>query len=138
MSMRDYAVDDYGLVLNTNHLHLISAKLLDDYSEKEWENDRYGLVEAVVDKLGIQSIGNFSGEAFTINDNGEPDWSNTEVYSEDPIYYVNTSAYPNLFKQAYKNINEIIDEFKKKIGEHLPLDFDYRNCIRHIVGTYFG
>lgn len=138
MSMRDYAVDDYGLVLNTNHLHILSAKLLEDFSEPEWEVDKYGFIEAVVDKLGIESISEFSGEAFTINDNGESDWSNTDVYSGDAIYYVGTSAHPNLFKQAYQNIDELIDEFKKKIGEHLPKDFDYRGSVRHIVGTYFG
>lgn len=121
-----------------HELHILSAKLIDDFTEAEWENDRYGCTEAVVDKLGIESISEFSGEAFTINDNGESDWSNADIYSGDAIYYVGTSAYPNLFKQAYKDINELIDEFKKKIGKHLPEDFDYRGSVRHIVGTYFG
>lgn len=35
MSMRDYAVDDYGLVLNTNHLQCLASRALDDYSEEE-------------------------------------------------------------------------------------------------------
>lgn len=43
-----------------------------------------------------------------------------------------------LFKAAYKDMNELIDEFKSDIGEYLPEDFDYRANIRHIVGTYFG
>lgn len=138
MSMRDYAVDDYGLVLNTNDLHILSVNLIEDFTEEEWETEKYGYIEAVVDKLGIESISEFSGEAFTIKDNGESDWSNTDIYSGDAIYYVGTSSYPNLFKQAYKDINELIEEFKKKIGKHLPEDFDYRSSVRHIVGTYFG
>lgn len=132
------AVDDYGLVLNTNHLHLLSAKLLDNFTEKEWENDKYGCVEEVVDKLGIKSIGDFSGEAFAINDNGESDWSNTDIYSGDSIYYVGISVYPSLFRCAYRDIDELITEFKGKIGEYLPDNFDYRSSVRHIVGTYFG
>lgn len=138
MSMRDYAVDDYGLVLNTDHLHCLSTMLLDDFTEAEWENDKYGCIEGVIDKLAIESISEFSGEAFAINDNGESDCANADVYSGEPIYYVGASVYPNLFKRAYKDINEMIDEFKTEIGKYLPADFDYKNNIRHIVGTYFG
>ena len=39
MSMRDYGVDDYGMVLNTNHLQLLASKVCSDYSEKEWSID---------------------------------------------------------------------------------------------------
>lgn len=138
MSMRDYAVDDYGLVLDMNHLHYLSEKLLDDFTEVGWRTDKYGYIESVADTLGIEGISEFSGEAFIIKDDGESDWTNTDVYSGNTIYYIGTSKYPNLFKQAYQNITELIDEFKKKIGDYLPKEFDYRGSIRHIVGTYFG
>lgn len=138
MSMRDYGVDDYGLVLNTNHLQILASRVLEDYSDEEWEIDKWGVIDAFADKVGVEYIGDFFGEAFAITDSGENDWSNSDVYSGDTIYYVPVSEYPNLFKQAYNNIGELSLEFKKKIGRYLPETFDYRNNIRHIVGTYFG
>lgn len=60
------------------------------------------------------------------------------MYDGDRIYYIQVSSYPTLFKPAYKSMDELIAEFKEKVGEYLPEDFDYRSNIRHIVGTYFG
>ena len=40
--------------------------------------------------------------------------------------------------ELVENIDEIIDEFKGKLGEYLPDGFDYRGKIRHVSGTYFG
>ena len=36
------------------------------------------------------------------------------------------------------NMEEIVDEFKSKLGKYLPEDFDYRSRISHICGTYYG
>lgn len=138
MSMRDYAVDDYGLVLNTNHLQCLASRVLDDYSEEEWENGRLGIVQELVETLDIECISEFRGEAFVITNVGESDWSNTDIYNGDSIYYISISVYPSLFKQAYSDMDELTLEFKKKIGKYLPDNFDYRSNIRHIVGTYFG
>lgn len=138
MSMRDYAVDDYGLVLNTNHLQCLASRALDDYSEEEWENGRLDIVQELVETLNIECISEFRGEAFVITNVGESDWSNTDIYNGDSIYYIGISVYPSLFKQAYSDMDELILEFKKKIGKYLPDNFDYRSNIRHIVGTYFG
>ena len=33
---------------------------------------------------------------------------------------------------------ELTNEFKEKLGEYLPDNFDYRNHIRHISGCYYG
>lgn len=91
--MRDYGVDDYGLVLNTNHLQILASRVLEDYSDEEWEIDKWGVIDAFADKVGVEYIGDFSGEAFTITDSGENDWSNSDVYSGDTIYYVPVSEY---------------------------------------------
>lgn len=138
MSMRDYAVDDYGLLLSKDNLRILASKLCDDFTDDDWEEDMCGYIESVVDKLCIESVGDFSGEAMTIEDNGDSDWSDTTLYSGEPIYYIGAAIYPNLFKQAYNDVDELIEEFKEKVGEYLPKDFDYRNAVRHIVGTYFG
>lgn len=139
MSMREYPVDDYGLVFNGNHLNMLAAKLCEDYTDEDFDKNRYDYYDIVKDKLSLQSIPEFTGEALSVENDGITVWDDTQdIYIGDTIYYLNLSKYPTLFKVAYKNMNEIIDELKTKIGKYLPNDFPYRNFIRHIVGTYYG
>lgn len=138
MSMRDYAVNEYGLVLNTNHLQILAARILDDYSDEGWEIDKYGIVDELTYKSCVNYIGDFCGEAFTIKDSGETDFMNSEPYNSDTIYYIPILNYPTLLKSAYNSIEEIVSEYKERIGNYLPDNFDYRSNIKHIVGTYFG
>ena len=135
MSMRDYAVDDYGLLLTEEMIKAIASKVLDDLEERD--DDEYG--DALYEDGICEYIGDFTGEAIYMEDDGTEDWRrNGESYSGDRVYYVNVSKYPSLFKAAYNNMDELIEEFKSKVGDYLPEDFDYRAHIRHIVGTYFG
>lgn len=141
MSMRDYAVDDYGLVLNTNHLNMLAAKICQDYSEEKWNSsvsNRCDYAEEVVEKLDLEYIGEFDGEATAIRDNGWSNWSDSICYSGDTIYFVPLSYYPNFFEAVYADISDIVNDVKNKIGKYMPDDFDYRANIRHITGTYFG
>ncbi len=135
MSMRDYGVDDYGLLLDDDTMKIIASKVCDDF--EDMEEDEYG--DALYDAGLCEYIGDFTGETIYITDEGVNDWRNSgEDYNGDRIYYVNTSSYPTLFHGAYENMDELIAEFKSKLGEYLPEDFNYRANIRHIVGTYFG
>jgi hypothetical protein len=133
--MRDYAVDDYGLLLTEETMKIIASKVCDDF--EDMEEDEYG--DALYEVGICEYIGDFTGEASVLLDNGLNDWiSNGETYRGDRIYYVQVSSYPTIFKAAYENMDALIAEFKEKVGEYLPDDFDYRSKIRHIVGTYFG
>ncbi len=135
MSMRDYAVDDYGLLLTEKTMKIIASKVCDDF--EDMDEDEYG--DALYEDGICEYIGDFTGEAGILFDNGLNDWiSNGETYDGDRIYYIPVSSYPTLFKAAYENMDALINEFKEKVGEYLPDDFDYRSKIRHIVGTYFG
>lgn len=135
MSMRDYAVDDYGLLLTEEIMKIIASKVCDDF--EDMEEGEYG--DALYDKGICEYIGDFTGEAGILLDDGLNDWMrNGEMYDGDRIYYIQVSSYPTIFKAAYENMDALIAEFKEKIGEYLPEDFDYRSNIRHIVGTYFG
>lgn len=138
MSMRDYAVDDYGLVLSSDDLRLLAEKIVDDFRECEWENDMYSIIEEVVDKLGIEYISSFTGEAYQLLDDGDVDWADSDFFNDDMIYYIHASKYPNIFKKAYEGMDELLEEFKEKIEKYLPNDFDFRGHTKHIVGTYFG
>lgn len=137
MSMRDYAVDDYGLVLDKDTIKLIASKMYDDFIDNDEEFGDWGY--ELYDSGICEHIGEFTGEAQVINDDGYFDFSRDyESYSGDSIAYVPLAKYPTLFKRAYNNMEEIIDEFKSKLGEYLPEDFDYRSRICHICGTYYG
>lgn len=135
MSMRDYPVDDYGLLLTDETMKIIASKVCDDF--EDLEEDEYG--DALYEKGICEYIGDFTGEAGILFDDGMNDWmKNGEMYNGDRIYYIQVSSYPTIFKAAYENMDALIEEFKEKVGEYLPEDFDYRSNIRHIVGTYFG
>lgn len=133
--MRDYAVDDYGLLLTEEAMKIIASKVCDDF--EDMDEDEYG--DALYEEGICEYIGDFTGEAGIIFDDGLNDWmSNGEMYDGDRIYYIQVSSYPTIFKAAYENMDALINEFKEKVGEYLPEDFNYRANIRHIVGTYFG
>jgi hypothetical protein len=133
--MRDYAVDDYGLLLTEETMKTIAAIVCDDFEDMEEDDYGYDLY----DKGICEYIGDFTGEAFRITDDGYHEYGKSgESYRGDQIFYIPICSYSTLFKPAYENMDELIAEFKEKVSEYLPEDFDYRANIRHIVGTYFG
>ena len=136
MSMRDYAVDDYGLVLDKETVKILASKLFDDYTEEENVMGYWGY--ELYDRGICEYISDFTGEAQELNEQGSY-WGGDSInYYSDVIVYVQARHYPTLFRKAYNNMDEIVEEFKNEIGEYLPEDFDYRSRIRHICGTYFG
>lgn len=135
MSMRDYAVDDYGLVLDEEMIKAIASKVFNDFVE---DADTHWVYE-LYDKGICEYVSEFTGEAQKITDDGTFAWGgNYEYYYNDILAYVPLSKYPTLFKKAYSNMDDIISELKSKIGGYLPEDFDYRSKLCHISGTYFG
>lgn len=136
MSMRDYAVDDYGLVLDEETIKVVASKVFDYWVE---DRGRYDFAIDLFDKGICEYISEFTGEAQEVNDDGLYHWGrDIKDFNHDLIVYVPVSNYPTLFKKAYNNMDELVEEFKAKIGEYLPEDFDYRSNIRHICGTYYG
>lgn len=138
MSMRDYAVDDYGLLMTREMLKMVASKVCEGYTEEDYEDDEFAFNEELCDEGIVEYIGDFTGEAIVINDNGENMWGDSESYNSDIIYFAPTKKISTLFKAAYKDMDEMIEEFRDRLGEYLPADFDYRKYIRHISGIYFG
>ena len=138
MSMRDYAVNDYGLLMTEEAMQMIASKVCEDYTEEDYKDDPFGFNEVIYNEGIVEFISSFTGESIIINDNGENLWGNGEYYNDDVIYYVPTKNISTLFKAAYNNIDEMIEEFKGKLGKYLPAEFDYRKHIRNISGTYYG
>lgn len=134
MSMRDYAFDDYGLVLDKETVKIIASQVFDDYTPDEED-----VVFDLCDKGICECVGEFNGAAQALDDDGMFSWyADDHSYDFEPIAYIPLRNYPTLFKKAYNNMDEIVEEFKKKIGEYLPEDFDYRSRICHISGTYYA
>lgn len=138
MSMRDYAVNDYGLVMTRDMLKTICSKYYREYTEEKYDKDEYSFNDALYEEGVVEYISEFTGEAITIDENGTDDYNFSEVYNYDTIYYVPTKNYGTLFKAAYANMEELESEFRNKFNKYFPDDFDYRKHICHIVGTYFG
>lgn len=136
MSMGYYAMTDYGLVLDDDTIKVIASKVFDDYDESE---DAYDLGYSLYENGFCELTSEFTGEAQELTDNGEITWGcDSKRYNAECIVYVPLSHYHTLFKKAYDNMDEIIDELKSKVGKYLPDNFDYRNNIRYICGTYYG
>ena len=138
MSMRDYAINDYGLVMTREMLKTICSKYYRECTEEKYNDDEYSFNDALYEEGIVEYISGFTGEAMVIDDNGSDDYNSSEAYNDDTIYYVPTQNYGTLFKAAYANMEELESEFRNKFNKYFPDDFDYRKHICHIVGTYFG
>lgn len=132
MSIRTYACEDYGLVLTEDVMKLICEKVC----EEPTEDESYGMV--LYDMDICSCVGNFSGETFPITDRGTDTYDGSEDFEDDSIYYIPAQKYSTLFAAAYKNMDEMVAEFKEHLDKYLPNDFDYRSNIRHIIGTVWG
>lgn len=139
MGMRDYGFDDYGFIFTEEVIHLIAPHICEDYSERAWEenNSRY-FMDEIYEKLGTEWVGNFTGELVSVSDDGKDDYSQPVWEGMETIYYISTRKYPSLFEAPYKDMNEIIDEFKQILSRYLPPNFDYRKYFKHIMGSYWG
>ena len=137
MSTRAYAVNDYGLVMTRDMLKAICKKYFTEFTEKEYDEDENSFNEVLWDAGLVEYIGDFTGDATVIDDNGNDMYEDYESYDADTIYYVATEKFPSLFKNAYSSMDELESEFKNKLKKYFPDDFDYRKHICHIVGTYF-
>lgn len=129
-----YAFTDYGLLLDDNAIKTIAFQVFDEYEDEDadWGYELY-------EKGICEYISSFTGEARNLTDDGTYDWGCcSDSYHDDTICYIPISNYPTPFKKAYRDMEEVIDEFKNTIGKYLTNDFDYRNNIRYICGTYYG
>lgn len=138
MSMQDYAVHEYGLLLTTEDMKEISKRLFEDFTKKDWEEDEWGFIEAATSKLGIVYISDFTGEAVPISENGFTEWVGETSFDSDWVFYLAARKLPTLFRAAYKDMDELVEEFRSTLQNYLPRDFDYRSKVRELIGTYFG
>lgn len=138
MSIRDYAVNDYGLIMTRDMLKTICSKYCPDYTEERYDYDEWGFNNNLYEAGIVEYISDFTGESIEIDDNGFTLYGTGETYYNEIIYYVELGKYSTLFDAAYNNMDEVVSEFRWTLHDYLSIDFDYRKYIRHIVGTYYG
>jgi len=133
MSSRDYSVHDFGYVFSEENIENLITKLKPG-------NINPGDTCEMAEYMGLDRIGEFSGEAIRLDELGDDDFGDdTWNYSCDTIYYFPIGTYSSLFKAAYQSPEELARCMKSSYGKWLPDDLNeiYKG-IRHIVGTYFG
>ena len=139
MSMQHYAVNDYGLYLDFETLKYMASKFCKDFTPEAFADDEWSYLEELYEKGLVERMSEFTGEAMIINDDGTPEWGVTHAtYGYDECWYAGTYKQPRMFGAAYKDMDELIEEFRDRIGEYLPEDYDYRSNLCLICGTYFG
>jgi len=133
MSMRDYSVYDFGYVFTAEMIDQLIDKLRPD-------NIKPGDTYEMAEYMGLEYIGEFTGDAFHLDAQGDDVYSNdTLTYSDETIYYFPIGTYSSLFQAAYQSSEELARSMKYSYEKWLPDDFDeiYKG-VRHIVGTYYG
>lgn len=136
MSMRNYAVDEYGLLIDDAAIRYVARNLKkNNVEEPDWDD-----IAAAEEELDCYYTSEFYGEAFAIRDDGRDDYdSDTRLlFDGDVLYLIPLRRYPTLFSTAYNNMQEVIAEVRQGVERLLPQDFDYRNHLRHVIGSYVG
>ena len=130
-----HSYEDYGLLLDEDTVKFIAEKLCNGFTEEDWEDNKEHFLIILSDNP-ISYVTDFSGDAARIDDQGKDLWIDYENFNCENVCYIAVLKYPHLFGDAaYKSVEELIAEFKIRVGEYLPADFDYRNSLRHIVGV---
>lgn len=132
MSMRDYAVNDFGVVFDEEMLIAMANKKNIEYDKEDI--DCYD----IADHFGFEYISEFTGEATRVYPDGTFDRKTSLIFNNDAVYYLPLMKSSTLFNAAYDSIEDIVAEVAERIGEFLPDDFNCKDNIRNIVGTYYG
>jgi hypothetical protein len=134
--MRNYAVDEYGLLIDDAAIRYVARKLKKNNAEElDWDD-----IANAEEELGCYYTSEFDGEAFAILDDGRDDCDiDTRLLFEgNVLYLIPLRRYPTLFSTAYNNMQEVIAEVRQGIENLPPQNFDYRGHLRHVIGTYLG
>ena len=120
MSMKTYAATDYGLYITTEDLQSYADKNNLDVNDVGYD-------------YGFNVYSDADGECFLLMQDEHDSFDVEDYFMIAPL-----EKYPSLFKQAYLNKEEALQELKNNYGEFLPDDFDYEGKFVHYVGTTFG
>lgn len=139
MSMRNYGFDEYGLLVDGELLKTMYFLEHPNSTDEEYAENGIDYAYKLYENGIVEVAGDFTGEAHTINDNGRTEWWKDQVYfHNDTLFYVPTLNAPCLFSAAYESMGDLLAEFETALSGYIPVDYDLRPHVYHIVGTYYG
>lgn len=117
MSMKHYAVRDYGVLINEEEL---SKKYFDVYENNNEIEDLYLYCD-------------FNGEAIMLNSCDFDSFIPNELF-----FFGSAERVPGIFTKAYNDYSELKTELKNKYSKFVNEDFPWDNRIVELYGTIFG
>ena len=137
---KEYGVHAYAMILTKETMNMLAKAVYgkEEDFEENFKKCPLDFYQGLEEKFYLSSISEFTGEACFLQSDGSSDYSVTETFSGDTIYYCEFNNGPLLFDAAYESIDEIVDEMRDRFGEYLPDDFNYRTYLREIIGSYYG
>ena len=166
MSMKEYGFQENGFVINSEicaYLTGYFARTNPCFPDEDIRNtalrpDFFTLVEKgnldeefydidyireMLENSNVDIVycSNFAGEATTITGILPEEQNSMEIeYNDDFLLIIPLARAASLFKQAYRDANEVIQEIKDVLNpyrEAFPDNFDISQYICEVAGTYF-
>ena len=142
MSMDISVFHSYGLLISEESASIILSHMLPIWkAEKPELYDRFSEADVFLnfgDYLNSHYDASFYGNADHLSCYRICDQEFSEQETGDYFYFLDLNKSPSLFRPAYTDFGEIIQEVKSKIGEILPPDFPFEEYLLEILGETWG
>lgn len=138
MSMQDNGISEYVFLFTDETIKILAKKIFPDYSDEKYQKDKFFYADYVREELDLNYEAEFTGGAYPLNEDGYSDYFKEVNYNGEILLYLPLKKRISLFEATYDGFDEIVEEIKGEIGDYLPKDFDYRQNIFFICGTYYG
>ena len=142
MSMDISVFHSYGLLISEESASIILSHMLPIWkAEKPELYDRFSEADVFLnfgDYLNSHYDASFYGNADHLSCYRICDHEFSEQETGDYFYFLDLNKGPSLFRPAYTDFGEIIQEVKSKIGEILPPDFPFEEYLLEILGETWG
>lgn len=142
MSMDISVFHSYGLLISEESASIILSHMLPIWkAEKPELYARFSEADVFLnfgDYLNSHYDASFYGNANHLSCYRICDQEFSEPETGDYFYFLDLNKGPSLFRPAYTDFGEIIQEVKSKIGEILPPDFPFEEYLLEILGETWG
>ncbi len=142
MSMDISVFHSYGFLISEESTSIILSHIL-----PIWKTEEPELYDRFSDADAFPNLGNYLNSHYDVSIYGNADHLScyricdqefSELETGDYFYFLDLNKGPSLFRPAYTDFGEIIQEVKSKIGEILPPDFPFEEYLLEILGETWG
>lgn len=142
MSMDISVFHSYGLLISEESASIILSHMLPIWkAEKPVLYDKFSEADVFLnfgDYLNSHYDASFYGNADHLSCYRICDQEFSEPETGDYFYFLDLNKGPSLFRPAYTDFGEIIQEVKSRIGEILPPNFPFEEYLLEILGETWG